>query len=133
VVKALNNLFKGSVCPFHMYRLLIGDWVETEEKGLALRADDIITNPGISIAYYLRKIPSYQRMLLRLVSGFYTARTAEERYALKYIKQDGLPEFDETAVYAEFCIASQKEVSESMQTAKNNEEDVRNTPIDERK
>jgi hypothetical protein len=69
VISTPNNLFKGSVCPFHMYRLLIGGWVETKEKGLALRADDTIKNPGIFIAYYLRKIPTYQRMLLGLVSG----------------------------------------------------------------
>ena len=116
-----------------MYKLLIGDWVETEEKGLALRADDIIANPGIFIAYNLRKVPHYQKMLLRLVSGFYKPKTAEERYALHYIRTCGLPDFDESAVYAEFCIASRKEVQESVKVAHNHKEDIKKLPIEKRK
>ncbi len=116
-----------------MYKLLIGDWVETEEKGLALRADDVIRNPGIFIAYQLKKTPKYQKSLLRLVSGFLKPKTAEERYALKYIRKHGLPDFDESASYAEFCIASQKEVQDSVKVARAHEDEIRNLPIEKRK
>ena len=116
-----------------MYKLLIGDWVETNKKGLALRADDIIKNPGIFIAYYLRKTPQYKKVLLKLVSGFLNPKTAEERYALKYIKRCGLPEFDESAVYAEFCIASKKEVQHSIRVARAHEQEIRSLPIEKRK
>ncbi len=116
-----------------MYKLLIGDWVETQEKGLALRADDIILNPGIFIAYNLRKVPYYQKVILRLLSGFLNPKTAEERFALQYIRKYGLPDFDESAAYAEYCIASQKEVLESIKTAKTHEKEVQSTSIEKRK
>lgn len=116
-----------------MYELLIGDWVETETKGLALRADDIIKNPGIFIAYNLRNVPKYQKFLLRLLSGLFKPKTAEERYALTYIKKNGIPEFDESAVYAEYCIASQEDVQESIRVAKEHEKEVQETSIEKRK
>lgn len=116
-----------------MYNLLIDDWIETDNKGLALRADDIIKEPGIFIAYYLRKTPQYQKVFLRFVSGFLKPKTAEERYALKYIREHGLPEFDESAVYAEYCIASKKEVQQSIKVARAHEEEVRSLPIEKRK
>ena len=116
-----------------MYKLLIGDWVETAHKGLALRADDIIKDPGISIAYYLRTVPAYQKQLLRLVPGFFTPKSAEERYAVKYMKRHGIPHFDESAAYAEFCIASQKEVQNSIRVAKSHEQETRSIPIEKRK
>lgn len=116
-----------------MYKLLIGDWVETDKKGLALRADDIIKNPGIFIGYSLQNVPAYQRVLLRFVSGFLKPKTAEERYVLQYVNQYGIPEFDKNAVYAEFCIASQKEVEKSMKVATQNKNTVKNTSIEKRK
>jgi acyl-CoA reductase-like NAD-dependent aldehyde dehydrogenase len=128
-----QKIFKGIHSFSGMYKLLIGDWVETRDKGLALRADDTIRDPGIFIAYYLEKVPSYQKLLLRLVSGFFTPKSAEERYAVKYIKRHGFPHFDESAVYAEFCIASQKEVQDSIKVAKSHEHEVKSTSIEKRK
>ncbi len=116
-----------------MYKLLIGDWVETEEKGRALRADDVIRNPGILIAYTMRKVPHYQKVILRLLSGVYTPKTAEERYALQYIKKNGICDFDENAVYAEYCIATVREVKESIQVAHNHAKEVKELPIEKRK
>lgn len=129
----LKNLLKAPGPLTSMYKLLIGDWVETKEKGLALRADDVIRDPGIFIAYQLKKTPQYQKSLLRLVSGFLKPKTAEERYALKYIRNHGLPDFDESACYAEFCIASQKEVQDSVRIAREHEDEIRNLPIEKRK
>jgi acyl-CoA reductase-like NAD-dependent aldehyde dehydrogenase len=116
-----------------MYKLLIGDWVETEKKGLALRADDIIKNPGIFIAYTMQHMPGYQQVLLRFIAGFLKPKTAEERYALQYIQKYGLPDFDEHAIYAEFCIASEKEVKKSVEVVHAHKEEVRNLPIEKRK
>jgi len=116
-----------------MYKLLIGDWIETETKGLALRADDVIKNPGIFIAYNLRNIPKYQKFLLRLLSGLLKPKTAEERYVLQYIRRNGLPDFDDSAVYAEFCIASQKEVQKSVKVAQKHGREVQKLPIEKRK
>lgn len=128
-----HNLFKGSLMSSSMYNLLIGDWVETETTGLALRADDIIKNPGIFIAYNLRRTPRYQKVLLRLFSGFLKPKSAEERFALQYVKRYGLPDFDEKAVYAEYCIASQKEVEQSIKMAQKHKKEVRDLSIDKRK
>lgn len=116
-----------------MYKLLIGDWVETEKKGFALHADETIQNPGIFIAYYMKNIPKYKKVLLKLLSGVLKPKSPQERFAFKYINRYGMPEFDESAIYAEYCIASEKEVKQSIKVAKSHEKQVRETPIEKRK
>lgn len=128
-----KNLLKYILESPIMYKLLIGDWIGTDHVESALRADDFIKDPGIFIAYYLRNIPSYQKMVMNLLSRFYTPKTAEEKFTFRYIKTHGLPEFDEDAVYARYCVASQKEVQKSMEVAWNHAEEVKSLSIDTRK
>ncbi|MBU7043911.1 MAG: aldehyde dehydrogenase family protein [Theionarchaea archaeon] len=116
-----------------MYKLLIDDWIETERVESAIRADDFIKDPGVIIAYYLKNVPSYKKRLMNIFSSFFSPKTALEKFAFNYIKAHGIPEFYEDAVFARYCVASQKDVQKSIEVAWNHVEEVRSLSIDTRR